>query len=105
MATPSLLERLLPELAFQLVEVADARTIILLASSCRYWRQLVYSGSKDMTEHDCRFARRYRRRYPGVAYGPEAELLYYIRLELRKAELPLNWLLALCAREAIGRRW
>ncbi|KAI8055301.1 hypothetical protein BDF22DRAFT_676441 [Syncephalis plumigaleata] len=85
-------ENILPDIAFHLVEVADARTNIMLAATCRYWRCMVYSDSKDMTEQHCYFARRYRRRYPGVVYGAEAELL-------QKSGLSSN------CREIIGRRW
>ncbi|RKP07009.1 hypothetical protein THASP1DRAFT_24757 [Thamnocephalis sphaerospora] len=115
------------ELVLRLVELADARTVLLLASTCHRLRRLIYAadGMGDggprlgawsarvvdvaLADSDgCRaegFARLYQRRYPGVAYGREAELLGYVWQELRRAQLPRDWLLALCTREAIERRW
>ncbi|KAI9598058.1 hypothetical protein BDF19DRAFT_494110 [Syncephalis fuscata] len=105
MAVRSRLGTLVPELALYLVEIADAHTAILLASSCRRWRHLICSNPEDVTHNESQFAKYYRRYYPGYNYGSEAELLSFIWLELKKAGLPPSWLLALCARQAIGRRW
>jgi hypothetical protein len=119
---------LLPELVLHLVELADARSILMLASTCRRLRHLIYtadglggsissghsildmSGETTVVGHRDTwkapgFARLYQRRYPSLNYGHEAELLGYIWNELRCAGMPCNWLLALCAREAIGARW